>query len=622
MKITFTKALSLFLCAIILIGTLSVGVFAAQDSINVTNLFDYTKAVQYDKYIWHQYSEFIEVKEGDELYFGPCFPNQGFHVACFNSSKSDLNKYLGGSVMSVVDTFPNGLVIYKWKVPAGTAYVRVANSTTINRVFMITKNEPFNCETFYTYWTFKNFDPDSYVSGGHTNPVSADKISNLFDLTKCKSGAYNEAGQLLSGDYLTTDLIPVTKGDVLYFGKTALMDGFQLKTFDSSKKQIQGKIQSPDCKTVDFMKTDSTVILSYDIPDGVAYVAASCKGAYKNSYVLTKNQPFNEEVLSAYLGKNTTQPQNPKYPVKENSPLKGIKVGFYGDSISAAGVDKGTAYEYVRGWAGRIGVTNDMKWANHSVSAYSISNCRGEKTIMAQFKSSIKFNYDMIILHGGTNDAWDGAPVGTMTEGFGASDSYDVSTFAGGLEQIFAYIREKNPDAIVGYVINFKFINANKGKVIKYKDDAGKTHSVYLLNKMDEYVEMTKKICDKWGVKYVDLFSDDELTAKLHPSTTTADGKTVYQNTYLSDYIHPTSAGYDIIYPYIEEFMIDLVTPDPDPVPDPEVTTDAPEVTAPVTQHVNKKENGGCKSFGGTSVALISVIALAGATVISKKKRA
>ena len=622
MKNYFTKALSLLLCAFMLTGILSMGVFAVEDSINVTNLYDYTKAEQFGSHIWHRYSEFIEVKTGDEIYVGPCFPNQGFHISSFNSSKTDIGKNISGGNMTVVDTFPNGLVIYKWTVPAGTAYLRFANSTAIDRVYMITKNEPFNVETFYTYWTIKNFDPDPFVSGGHTNPVAADKITNLFDTSKCTAGAYNEAGQFLSGNYYTTELIPVAKGDIIYFGKTALMDSFQLKTFDANKTQIQGKIQSPVCKIVDYMSGDQTVIMSYEIPEGVGYVAVSCNGTYKSSYVLTKNQPFNEEVLNQFLGNTTTQPEKPGYPVKENSPLKGIKVAFYGDSICAAGVDKGTPYEYVRGWAGRIGVTNDMKWTNYGISAYSVSNCRGDRTIMAQLKSSIKQNHDMIILHGGTNDAWDGARIGTMTEGFGASDSYDVSTFAGGLEQLFAYIREKNPDAIVGYVINFKFVNANKGAVTKYKDEDGKTHTVYLLNKMDEYVEMTKKICDKWGVAYLDLFSNDELTEKLHPTTTTADGKVVYDATYLSDFIHPTSAGYDIIYPYIEEFMIDLVTPDPEPEPEPEVTTTPePQVTTPVTEPVKEEKKGGCKSFGGASVALISVISLAGAAVVGKKRR-
>ena len=225
----------------------------------------------------------------------------------------------------------------------------------------------------------------------------------------------------------------------------------------------------------------------------------------------------------------------------------------------------------------------------------------------------------MIILHGGTNDAWDNAPVGEMTEGFGKSDTYNVNTFAGGLEQIFAYIKEHNPDAMIGYVINFKFINANKGATYKYRDENGKTQTVYRLNYMADYVEMTKKICDKWGVKYVDLYSIDELTEKLHPTS-----KGTYSTEFLSDFIHPTSAGYDIIYPYIEAFMIDMVTPDPEPVPDPDpVVTEPVEVpeSTPVTEPVDDKKNGGCKSFTVGAGATVILISLAGATLFTKKKR-
>lgn len=305
------------------------------------------------------------------------------------------------------------------------------------------------------------------------------------------------------------------------------------------------------------------------------------------------------------------------YKVKEDSPLEGINVGFYGDSICAAKVDNGTATEYVKGWAGRIGVTNKMIWANHGVGGASVSNIRGTNTIIAQLKNIHKTKEEMVILHGGTNDAWDGAPIGTMTEGFGPSDSYDVNTFAGGLEQALAYVKEKKPNAIVGYIINFKFVNANKGATTQIPNpNGGKPTTAYLLNNMDEYVEMTKKICDKWGVPYLDLHGDDELTAKLHPK----DSKGQYMTTYVHDFIHPSPAGYDIIYPYIEEFMIDLVTPDPvvtDPVTDP-VTE---PVTEPVTDPVDTKKDGGCKSTAVGTVALISVITLAGATVFSKKNK-
>ena len=307
------------------------------------------------------------------------------------------------------------------------------------------------------------------------------------------------------------------------------------------------------------------------------------------------------------------------YPVKENSPLEGINVGFYGDSICAAKVDNGTATEYVKGWAGRIGVTNKMVWTNHGVGGASVSNIRGTNTIIAQLRNLHKTKEEMILLHGGTNDAWDGAKIGTMTEGFAASDSgaYDVTTFAGGLEQVLAYVKEKKPNAIVGYIINFKFVNANRGATMqKQNPNGGKPFTVYILDNMEEYVEMTKKICDKWGVPYLDLHGDDELTAKLHPK----DEKGNYLSTYVHDFIHPSSAGYDILYPYIEDFMIELVSPASEETEPPVTEPVETPVTDPVTEPVESKKEGGCKSFAPGAVSLVALVSLAGATLVAKKK--
>ncbi|MBR7165535.1 MAG: hypothetical protein IKD18_04570 [Clostridia bacterium] len=60
---------------------------------------------------------------------------------------------------------------------------------------------------------------------------------------------------------------------------------------------------------------------------------------------------------------------------------------------------------------------------------------------------------DFVMLHGGVNDAWSKAKI--------------------------------------GYLINFQLPAANKG---------------YLSDMMD-YVEMTKKICNKWGISYFDMYT-------------------------------------------------------------------------------------------------------------------
>lgn len=311
--------------------------------------------------------------------------------------------------------------------------------------------------------------------------------------------------------------------------------------------------------------------------------------------------------------------EKPSFTINAKSPLKGIKVGFYGDSICAAGVDnQDTFYANLRGWAGRIGVTNCMLWENHGVSGYSISNCRGDRTILAQLQATADKDYDMILLHGGTNDAWDNAPVGIMSKEFKKSEQYTPDTFASALEKTIAYARETHPDAIIGYIINFKFLNAAKGQMVG---------SSYRLNQMGDYVNMTINICKKWDIPYLDLYHNDELTAALHETQKDGQGNATYKDTYLYDYIHPSSQGYDMLYPYIEDFMIDLITPEPEPetttaaqttAPQADTTTVAPEAPAEQTE---AKVEGGCGAFLAGTASAVSLTALLGAAYLARRKR-
>ena len=223
------------------------------------------------------------------------------------------------------------------------------------------------------------------------------------------------------------------------------------------------------------------------------------------------------------------------FEADSESILNGKSITFFGDSICYASCELNTEYSEIRGWPGRIGVHNRMTYYNMGRSGASVSSCRGTNTIINQINNAINTlpECDIYILHGGTNDAWDSASEGIYNIN-DFSGNYDETTFAGGLEEEIYTIKNKYPNAIFGYIINFKFTNTGFG---------GK------LMAMDGYVDMTKKICDKWGIPYLDLYSNTELLAKLQPET----------RTYLSDGVHPTTAGYEVITPYIEAWIKELV---------------------------------------------------------------
>lgn len=215
----------------------------------------------------------------------------------------------------------------------------------------------------------------------------------------------------------------------------------------------------------------------------------------------------------------------------EADPLDGKSILFVGDSICEAMCEwAGQKWPYgkdIVGWAGRVIYGHNMTGRNLGKSGASVSDCRGANTVMAQLVQSQNIVYDYVIMHGGANDAWDSAPVGEMVEGF--DGPFDLSTFAGGLEDLFRYAKETFPKAQLGFIINFQLPKGTYGR----------------LSDMSEYMDTAVQICEKWEIPYLDLYHDEAFNEELKVTT----------NTYLHDYIHPNGPGYDVIAPHVDEWL-------------------------------------------------------------------
>ena len=225
----------------------------------------------------------------------------------------------------------------------------------------------------------------------------------------------------------------------------------------------------------------------------------------------------------------------------KDSPLWQQSVLFVGDSITHSGSS----------WASKIGTWNAMDWTNAGVSGATISELR-DKIIRHQLMANAGKDFGYVIMHGGMNDA--AVPVGTVSDSWNVAD-FDTTTYAGALETMFYYAYENFGTAKLGYIINYATPNADTTKW------AG-------TNDMSACFEMGKKICEKWGIAYIDLYSGTTEDGKSY-SYDILQVDTVKQHFVGNDptEIHLSDAGYRAITPYIESWMETLTVKD-SPIPE------------------------------------------------------
>lgn len=127
---------------------------------------------------------------------------------------------------------------------------------------------------------------------------------------------------------------------------------------------------------------------------------------------------------------------------------------------------------------------------------------------------------DYILLEGGVNDAWNNAPVGTLTDGFAAA--YDETTMTGALEKMLDDLATNHSDKRVAYVFPH-------GGMFAGSENWYKTYKPAILAALK-----------KWGVPYVDIAETTPPMGKH--------GVSELGDKYTSDGTHPNAAGYERFY--------------------------------------------------------------------------
>lgn len=212
-----------------------------------------------------------------------------------------------------------------------------------------------------------------------------------------------------------------------------------------------------------------------------------------------------------------------------DNPLYKKSALFVGDSLCQALYEQNIeGFGNAFGWAGRIMEWNEMSGINGGISCASLSDSRGANVIIAQLNKQIGKEFDYIIVEGGVNDAWDTAPLGEIAKDF--EGPFDPKTFAGALENLFKAARDNFKSAKIGYVISYQMPSA----------------PVESLLDMSPYFDLSKEICKKWDVPYLDLYSDEDFNKNQMKTST---------NECLYDFIHPNTKGYNTISPVINDWM-------------------------------------------------------------------
>lgn len=209
---------------------------------------------------------------------------------------------------------------------------------------------------------------------------------------------------------------------------------------------------------------------------------------------------------------------------------KNKNIIFFGDSITYGFLTKGYS------WVEFIKDNYDFKIVtNAGISDYRVSTYDDKnKWLTDTIISHANEKYDYVIMQGGINDVLYNTPLGEISNSKSEND-FDVNTFAGGFESYIYNAKKYFKDAKIGYIITYYTPNyTEKGQKWSYDD-------------YNKYIMMTKKILDKWNIKYLDLFNE-EYSNILKVNT----------KTYLPDNLHLNYEGYKIIYPYIYDFIKSL----------------------------------------------------------------
>ncbi len=625
------KAFSRMLClalALTMLASVMVMTASATDASAIVNLYDEStssigiasaKDGNANGNANYHSSAAIEVAEGDKITVGPILKDQGFIIMGFNANGGVTANQVKPSALDQTGVICNNAVILTYTVPRGTEYIRLINSQMFYDSTLITKNRAFTKEEYFAYMDSKGINVD------YLRPTNVtEELVNKFPVSdKTFAGRIDAAdGKVTADAYRSCEFITVQRGDVLYFAAASQSQGYHLSLQDANGNGTTN-VKAPYMVLYEDLGKDYA-IYTYRMRPGTGKATVVIgTGVYDDGIALaTINQPFTGDTYRKLFNIQTAEEI-----LDETSPLNGLTGLFMGDSISYGAGDTISYKDPYSGkaWAGRIAAMTGLEATNASISGAKASYVSGDDTakwLFNQHTAHVGKKFDIIVMHGGVNDARANRVVGSPkpVDSSEGELKADLTTYIGGLQWLFHNVKAKFPDSTLFFIANHKLEGHTKGNA----------------RDMSPYFDAAKELCELYGINFIDLYNNKELNDKLETKTTK----------YLPDTLHLNGAGYDILTPYVIEALEAVLAPETPAETTPIETTpvettpvETPIDTPPAEQLPDETEpdeqtptettpadtvptaQGGC----GSSVVLgamsmIALISLAGAVVLKKNK--
>ncbi len=444
------------------------------------------------------------VKAGETVWFGPTAASQAELLTFTGETAGATTVGVGG--VTAVSSFASDYKIYSYTAPEdGT--VKVHAPTTHQDRFLISLGQKMDTTDYYAYW--------SNQAGVNLYDPLLDKTGETIDWKGTVSA---------SETFNLTHAIPVRSGDFVTIGPVSSAQVVQGYAYDQSGNATE--LINRTTMACAGIFSEGMMILRYQVPEGVASVRIHVPAAMEGKYLIMKNQTFSVAEYTALTGITNAEIPNPFY---NNAGL------FAGDSInhgvSSRDEAASTFPDGKGGWAARIRRDTGMIVTNAGTSGWYFCNYDHATydSIHKLLDGYTDTDFRYVLLEGGTNDISKMSAVGTVSDSFDP-DSFDQSTFAGGLEYtIYKAIKLYGDNAAIGYT-----------SVMKLRNDKAAHAQIYAV---------AEQICEKWGISYLDLYNNEPLNTALAFDT----------DEHTNDGTHPDASGYELITPYVIKYMKTMV---------------------------------------------------------------